>query len=293
MKTYKGFDKNLQCRGFQYEVGKEYETDRAEVCKSGFHACKCPLDVWEFYPPSEGNRFCEVEQSGETKTDDMKTASTKIKIGAEIGIPGLVKAHVEWVRANTEGGSSNNETGACSAATNTGYRSAATNTGYRSAATNTGACSAATNTGYRSAATNTGYRSAATNTGNCSAATNTGYRSAATNTGACSAATNTGYCSAATNTGNCSAATNTGDHSAATNTGDHSAAEVKGEDSVAIVTGRDSKARGALGCWLVLTERDADYSIECVKAFRIDGNEYKADTWYELKNGKIKRVEEN
>ena len=128
------------------------------------------------------------------------------------------------------------------------------------------------NTGYRSAATNTGDRSAATNTGNQSAATNTGYQSAATNTG---------YRSAATNTG---------DRSAATNTGDRSAAKVSGEESIAIVTGSDSMASGALGCWLVLTERDENYHIKEVKAVKVDGKRIKADTYYKLVDGEVKEV---
>ena len=102
LKTYKGFDKNLRCRDFQYEVGKEYEEPEALACRRGFHACERPLDVFAYYSPA-GSRFCEVEQSGEVSrdTDDTKVASTKIKIGAEIGIPGLVKAQIEWVKAHT------------------------------------------------------------------------------------------------------------------------------------------------------------------------------------------------
>ena len=135
MTHYKGFDKNLKCRGYQYEVGKEYEQDgKVKCCENGFHACEAPLAVFNYYPPAE-SRYCEVEQSGNIHNEGDKTASSKIKIGAEIGIPGLVKAHVEWVKANV-----NTE----SAATNTGDRSAATNTGYQSAATNTGDQSAAT-----------------------------------------------------------------------------------------------------------------------------------------------------
>ena len=102
IKSYKGFDKNLKCRDFQYEIGKEYETDGAiRACSNGFHACEAPLDVFNYYPPSS-SRYCEVEQSGEIDKDtgDTKVASSRIKIGAEIGIPGLIKAHVEWVKAH-------------------------------------------------------------------------------------------------------------------------------------------------------------------------------------------------
>ena len=124
---------------------------------------------------------------------------------------------------------------------------------------------------------------------------NTGYRSAATNTGDQSAATNTGDRSAATNTGYQSAATNTGDQSAATNTGYRSVSIVEGKDSVAIVTGKDSKAKGALGCWIVLTERGdwngEVYPIIEVKAFKVDGEKIKTDTFYQLINGEAVEVE--
>ena len=130
--------------------------------------------------------------------------------------------------------------------------------------------------------------------GNYSAATNTGYYSAATNTGDCSAATNTGNRSAATNTGDYSAATNTGDCSAATNTGNRSAASVGGKDSIAIAFGLESKAKGSLGCYIVLTEWGEDdegnRQLKTVKCHKVDGKTVKPDTWYTLKNGKFTEV---
>ena len=265
MKCYKGFDKDLRCKDFQYEIGKEYETERAEICEEGFHACEFPLDVLGYYNPAD-SRFCEVELDANEQThDDSKRVGKKIKIGAEIGLSGLVKAGVKFILEKVDFENAK--------ATNTGDRSAATNTGYRSAATNTGDRSAATNTGYYSAATNTGYRSAATNTGNRSAATNTGDQSAATNTGDQSAATNTGDCSAATNTGYRSAAT------------------VEGEDSLAIVTGYESKARGKRGCWLVLTERDSKMHILGVQAVKVDGETIKEDVFYTLSGGEVREAE--
>ena len=292
IRGYKGFDKKLKCRDFQYEIGKEYFTDKAVACETGFHFCENPFDVLNYYSPCDDtgtlNRFCEVEGSGDfDKSESDKTCCTHLKVKAEIGLQGLIKAGVKFIldRVKWEDNKQSN-TGYRSAATNTGNCSAATNTGDYSAATNTGNCSAATNTGNCSAATNTGYRSAATNTGNCSAATNTGY---------CSAATNTGDYSAATNTGDRSAATNTGDYSAATNTGNRSAASVEGKESIAIVTGKDSKAKGSLGCWIILTERgewDGDtYPILDVKSFKVDGEAIKADTWYKLIDGKAVEVE--
>ena len=254
MIVYKGTDKDMKCQGFQFELGKEYVEEEAELCVKGFHGCEYPLDVFAHYAPAD-SRFFVADLDGVTdeEGDDSKRAGTKIKLRAEIGIAGIVKAAVEYTKEKAE--SSKNQTG------------------NRSAATNTGDCSAATNTGDCSAATNTGNYSAATNTGDCSAATNTGDRSAATNTGNRSAATNTGDCSAATNTGDCSAAT------------------VDGKESIAIVTGVDSKASGAIGCWLVLTERGGwngnTYPIKEVRAVKVDGETIKPGVFYKLENGEV------
>ena len=103
MKCYKGFDKDMKCRGFQYEEGKTYEEDHAKLCESGFHACEDPLDIFSYYPPAD-SRYHEVELEGITgeKEDDTKVCGTRITIGAEIGIPGIVKAHVEYVKAHVK-----------------------------------------------------------------------------------------------------------------------------------------------------------------------------------------------
>ncbi|MFT0358059.1 hypothetical protein ACMSEA_20850 [Bacteroides thetaiotaomicron] len=244
IKGFKGFDKDLKCRGYQYEVGQDFQEEgKIEACSKGFHFCENPFDVFSYYPPSSENginRYCVVEGGGsiDKDSDDTKIACSKLHISAEIGLKGLVEAGVKFILDKV----------------------------------NWKDCKES-NTGDRSAATNTGYQSAATNTRDRSAATNTGYQSAATNTG------------------NYSAATNTGDYSAATNTGDQSAAEVSGKDSIAIVTGKDSKAKGSIGCWIVLTERgDWDgntYPIKEVKAVKVDGGLIKPDTYYKLDNGEI------
>jgi len=180
MKGYKGFSKGLICRGKQYAENTVFEEENAEICHSGMHFCKNPFDVLEHYGfvnenTAELNEFCEVEALDEAKTDgEKKFCTKKLKIGAKLGISGLINAFVSFTLANVKSEG---------AATNTGDRSAATNTGDCSAATNTGDCSAATNTGYRSAATNTGYRSAATNTGDRSVATVSGKESFAIATG--------------------------------------------------------------------------------------------------------------
>ena len=222
IKAYKGFNADMSCRGFRYEVGKEYDhPGPVRVCESGFHACENPMDVLGYYSPFNENgnltRYCEVELSGEIdKSGADKTCSSHIRILAEIGLDGLIKAGVKFIldKVNWKDKKKSN-TGDCSAATNTGDRSAATNTGYRSAATNTG------------------YRSAATNTGDCSAAA------------------------------------------------------VEGKESIAIVTGYDSRAKGTMGCWLVITERDSNGHILDVKAAKVDGVAVKPDTWYRLRDGEF------
>ncbi len=232
---FKGFDKDLKCKDYQYEVGKEFEEEgKIEACSNGFHFCENPLDVLGYYPPYDekgSNRYCIVKGSGniDRDGDDTKVACSKLYISAEIGLKGIIEAGVKFIldKVNWKDNKKSN----------TGDQSAATNTGDRSAATNTGDQSAATNTGYRSAATNTGYQSAATNTG------------------------------------------------------DQSAAEVTGKESIAIVTGKDSKAKGSIGCWIVLTERgewDGNaYPIKEVKAVRVDGEIIKPDTYYKLINGEV------
>ena len=173
MKAYKGFDKNLKCRGFQYEIEKEYEEKEAKACEKGFHACENPLEVFSYYPPCDGNRYCEVEQSGELSKhdDDSKVASTKIKIGVELGLKGLIQAGVSFIldKVNWKDDTVVNS-GNQSAVVNSGYQSAAVNSGYQSAAVNSGNQSAAVNSGNQSAVVNSGYQSAAVNSGYQSAA---------------------------------------------------------------------------------------------------------------------------
>ena len=150
VKSYKGFNKDMTCRGFQYEEGKEYEEESVEVCDHGFHACEYPLDCLNYYSPNE-SVYHEVEQSGEIQkhNDDTKVASTKIKIGAEISIAGLVKAAIEYTvkRVNKEAESDENH-GASSATGNCGASSA---TGDYGASSATGNCGASSATGYKGA----------------------------------------------------------------------------------------------------------------------------------------------
>ena len=316
IKSYKGFEKDMTCRDFQYEEGKEYEEDKAEACKTGFHACEYPLDCFGHYAPST-SVYHEVEQSGKLSksSDDSKVAATKIKIGARIGIPGLVQAAIEYTTERTKqtedahnigncgassytgnyGASSNtvdygasSNTGYCGASSNTGYYGASSNTGNcgassntgnRGASSNTGNGGASSNTGYYGASSNTGYCGASSNTGNCGASSNTGYYGASSNTGDYGASSNTGYRGASSNTGDYGASSNTGNCGASSNTGYRGTCEANHPNSVAAAWGPESKAKGVIGATLVFAEW-----------YRLSDKYWKEDAW-EFRGSMMVRVD--
>ncbi|ELO6497489.1 hypothetical protein QOM73_004416 [Salmonella enterica] len=167
--TFKGFNKDLTCRDFQFAIGETFHHDgKVEACGSGFHACECPFDVFSYYPPAE-SRYAETISFGvidREEEGDTKIASASITIKSELTLPQFIQRGIEWIWSKIDK--------SLEQQIMTGYQSAATNTGNRSAATNTG---------YRSAATNTGYQSAATNTGDLSAAEVSGSQSVAASLG--------------------------------------------------------------------------------------------------------------
>ena len=174
--TYKGFNHDLTCRGFQFEPGGTYEVSgKIEACANGFHACEHPLNCFDYYAPAT-SRFFEVQQSGDLSrhSADTKVASAKITIGVELSISDMVARAVRWVfdRSKPEGETATGDQGAASA---TGVRGAASATGYQGAASATGDQGAASATGYQGAASATGVRGAASATGDQGAATASGF----------------------------------------------------------------------------------------------------------------------
>ena len=159
IKSYKGFNKDMTCRGFQYEEGKEYEEETADACHSGFHACEHPLDCLNYYSPNE-SVYHEVEQSGEFDRgeDDSKVASTKIKIGARLDISGLVKAAIDFTMSRVKKEAKSDEDYGASSAT--GYYGASSATGYKGASSATGDYGASSATGNCGASSATGYKGA-------------------------------------------------------------------------------------------------------------------------------------
>ena len=312
IKSYKGFNTDMTCYGgFQYEEGKEYETDSASCCNYGFHACEYPLDCFNYFSPNQ-SVFHEVEQSGgiSKRNDDSKLASTKIKIGAEISIAGLVKAAIEYTTERAKDSGEKHNTGDCGVSSNTGNCGASSNTGDRGASSNTGYCGASSNTGYCGASSNTGDCGASSNTGYCGASSNTGYWGASSNTGYYGASSNTGYRGASSNTGYCGASSNTGDYGASSNTGNCGASSNTGyrgstiadhENSVAVAWGHESRAKGVIGATLVFAEwekNDGYYLGEKSWTFkgsmmvRVDGEKIKDNTWYTMKNGQVIEAKE-
>ena len=306
IKSYKGFNKNMTCLGFQYEEGKEYEEETADACHSGFHACEYPLDCLNYYSPNE-SVYHEVEQSGEFDRggDDSKIASTKIKIGARLDIPGLVKAAIDFTmsRVKKEAGS-DEDYGASSA---TGDKGASSATGNCGASSATGYYGASSATGYYGASSATGYKGASSATGNCGASSATGDYGASSATGNCGASSATGYKGASSATGDYGASSATGNCGASSATGYKGASSANDPESVAVAWGYKGKAMGVLGSHIVLAEwkyigkKDDDrydrseqkaWEFVGAKMFRVDGEKVKPDTWYRLENGELLEVEE-
>ena len=275
MKLYKGFDKNMKCCNFQYEEGKTYtHAGTPKLCDEGFHACEVPLDCLKYYALADGSIYREVEMEGVTDEhgDDSKRVGKVIKIGAKLSIRSLVLLSIHIIKQKTEG----------SPAATSKYKSTAATSGDKSTAATSGDYSTAATSGYKStAATSGGYSTAATSGDYSTAATSGRYSTAATSGDYSTAATSGRYSTAATS----------GYKSTAATSGRYSTAVVEGKESIALAGGYKSMAKGALGCWLVLAERDDEDHILGVKAIKVDGGRIKTDTFYMLKDGEVVEYE--
>ena len=250
--AYKAMNKNMQCRGKQYEVGKTYTEEKADCCHAGMHACENPLDVLHYYPLKDGPRSFEVECGGnvDKSGDDSKLACTDLTVKGEVNFAGLVKATVNAV-FNRVKGKEPFSSGYHSTAGSSGYSSTAGSSGYHSTAGSSGDSSTAGSSGNYSTAGSSGDSSTAGSSGDSSTAGSSGNSSTAAATGA--------YCSA----------------------------KADGKDSIAVVNGVCGKARGALGCYLVLTEYNDDGNLIYAKMERVDGSKVKENVYYTLKNGEF------
>ena len=261
MKAYKGFDKDLKCRGFQYEVGKEYEEENASLCKKGFHACENPLDTFRYYAPTD-SRYCEVDvdDNGERNSYDSKVCGKHIRIGAEIGLKGVINAFVRFVLDKCESATEENASG------DSGNAAASVWRGNAAASGDSGNAAAS------------GWR------GNAAASGDSGNAAASGDSGNAAASGARGNAAASGDSGNAAAS---GARGTASVTGPYGKASALGEQCLAVAWGQDSLARGAVGNWIVVSERDDDGNIIDAKIAKVDGDTIKADTWYKLANGAI------
>ena len=165
--AFKGFDKNMQCRGYQYAIGQTYtHKGKVAACESGFHSCEYPLDVFDYYAPGE-SQYAIVEASGDIArhSDDSKIASSSLTVKASIDLPGIINAAIEYTMSRAKKTKGNHNEEISGAASNSGYSGAASNSGYSGAASNSGDSGAASNSGVSGAASNSGVRGAASNSG--------------------------------------------------------------------------------------------------------------------------------
>ena len=277
--AYKGMNADMTCRGKQYEVGKTYTEPVANCCNAGMHACENPFDVLHYYRSDGKNRFFEIECGGDIDREedkDSKLACTELTVKGELKITDFAKIGVEAVMKRV--GKKMEEaqdkaSGYCSTGAASGYCS----TGAASGDYSTGAAS-----GYYSTGAASGHYSTGAASGYCSTGAASGY---------CSTGAASGDCSTGAASGDCSTGAASGDYSTGAASGDCSKAEATGKDSIAVANGAHSKARGAIGCYLVLTEYDDDGEMVCAKMAQVDGTSIEENVWYTLKNGEFVEVE--
>ena len=306
MKACKGFDKNLRCRGFQYEVGGEYTEETAELCNRGPHACENPLDTLRYYRPGD-SRYCEVEieDNGQRSSYDSKVCGKHIKIGAEIGLKGVINAGVRFVFDKCESATEENASGwrgnadasgDSGNAAASGWSGNAAASGWRGNAAASGERGNADASGERGNAAASGERgnaAASGNLGNADASGDSGNAAASGDSGNAAASGWRGNAAASGWRGNAAASGERGNAAAsgwsgtAVVTGFAGRATALGEQCLAVAWGEDSLARGTVGNWIVVSERDDDGNIIDVKIAKVDGDTVKADTWYKLVNGEI------
>ena len=273
LKAFKGFDKRLRCRGFQYEVGKVYQEPVAELCNKGFHACENPLDTFRYYPPTD-SRYCEVEidDNGQRNSDDSKVCGKEIKIGAEIGLDGVIKAGAQFIFEMCKGSAEDHASG---------------ERGNAAASGESGNAAASGERGNAAASGERGNAAASGESGNAAASGWSGNAAASGWSGNAAASGMSGNAAASGERGNAAAS---GAWGTATVTGQYGGAKALGNDCLATAWGPESKAMGKTGNWLVLSEHKCGAIVDA-RLVRVDGEIIKSDTWYVLRNGKIVEAE--
>ena len=285
--SYKAFDKNMKCRGFQYEVGKEYEMDgEIKCCNRGFHACKSPIEVWDYYDMLN-SRFAEVEQSGKIDKEEKSTkvCSSHIKIKAELKLADIINVGVEWLKDITspskiktdgvlnDNGDRNKKIGSSD------YSAQIASSGDYAQIGSLG--------DYAKIGSLGDYAQIGSSGGSAQIGSLGDYAHIGSS----------GDSAQIGSSGDYAKIGSSGDSSQIGSSGNYAKIDSTGEDSVIMCAGNSSKAKAKVGSWITLAEWEWSDEKErhvpvCVKTEYVDGENIKADTWYQLRNGKFVEVNE-
>ena len=279
MKSYKGFDKKLKCRDFQYEIGKEYEMDEEiKMCNRGFHACESPLEVFDYYPMI-GSRFCEVEQDGNISKEDRgtKICSSKIKIKAELKLADMINLGVEWLKEITspekiKTSIKDNSSGYYAQIGSSGDGAKIGSSGYGAKIGSSGNYAQIGSSGYYAQIGSSGYGAQIGSSGY-------GAKIGSSGDGAKIGSSGDG-----------AKIGSSGNYAKIGSSGDDAKIDSTGEDCVIMCAGINSVAKASKGSWITLSEwsysdKKQRYIPVCVKTEFVDGKKIKADTYYSLKGG--------
>ena len=283
--AYKGFDKNLKCREFQYEVGKEYEMDGdIKCCERGFHACESPLEVFDHYDMLN-SRFAEVEQSGEIDKEEnsTKVCSSKIKVKAELKLADMINLGVEWIKEFTsptkvkKDDKLNDNDGDYAQIGSSGDYAKIGSSGYSAQIGSSGDYAQIGSSGDYAKIGSSGDYAQIGSSGDYAKIGSSGDYAKIGSSGDYAKIGSSGY------------------SAKIGSSGDYAQIESTGEHSVVMAAGNDSIAKAKIGSWITLAEWDCINGVWipiCVKTEKVDGERIKADTFYKLVNGEFKEVEE-
>ena len=297
IKSYKGFDKNLRCRGFQYKIGWIYEMDgKIKMCNRGFHACESPFDVFDYYTMID-SRFCEVEQDGNISKWDRgtKICSSKIKIKAELKLADMINLGVEWlkeitspekIKTSIKDNSSGNNAQIGSSGNNAQIGSSGNNAKIGSS----GDGAKIGSSGYGAQIGSSGYDAQIGSSGNNAKIGSSGYGAQIGSSGYGAQIGSSGYDAQIGSSGYGAQIGSSGYGAKISSSGYGAKIDSTGEDCVIMCAGINSVAKASKGSWVTLSEWS--YSEEkqryipiCVKTEFVDGEKIKADTYYSLKGG--------
>ena len=304
IKAYKGFDKNMTCRGFKYEVGKEYETDDAVLCEKGFHACENPLDVLDFYSDVD-DKYCVVEQSGKTESDSKKTVSSRIKINTEVGFVGLFKLGIEWLKEITSPQKVDNKDDGNSAKIgSSGDYAKIGSSGDYAKIGSSGDSAKIGSLGDSAQIGSSGYSVQIGSSGNYAKIGSSGTYAKIGSSGTYAKIGSSGYYAKIGSLGDSAKIGSSGDsaqigssgyYAQIGSSGDYAKINSEGESSVICCAGHGSIVKAKKGSWITLSEWKYDKSKNrmmpvCVKTERVDGNRIKENVFYKLVDGEFQEV---